>query len=386
MFKIDELRKRIGASRQIKKLEQVAEKAAITASLILTMTFGGGKQGAAAPHQESNEKTTPRIEISLPTSEVINISKTDCLFREEAFARRLAAEHSLEFFGNMFYLNDLIRTTRAQGYKEQLIKEVADYVFKSGGLSGSSNYCVMSGALSARQAVETGEQNSKIAALISHAVERIFPEDKHSNVSCPKFLEHIRQDKELSRFLHECRNNLKETIKQIGVGGILISRVPGNNGVSTSSGMHFTCIGPKWVQDQYQEHKQEIKTAAQIIREKGRANVRESIIRMRRRAPDITSANKKGLSDEAVYVGANGESSGRTDVIAAKNSGYYFDYCGAVASLITREMQQMQKEELAALLQEKLPSDKVSEGFNQPRNSTAADLAVRHSSAASRQL
>ena len=107
---------------------------------------------------------------------------------------------------------------------------------------------------------------------------------------------------------------------------------------------------------------------------------------MRRRAPDITSANKKGLSDEAVYVGANGESSGRTDVIAAKNSGYYFDYCGAVASLITREMQQMQKEELAALLQEKLPSDKVSEGFNQPRNSTAADLAVRHSSAASRQL
>ena len=60
MFKIDELRKRIGASRQVKKLEQVAEKAAITASLILTMTFGGGKQGAAAPHQESNEK--PRRE------------------------------------------------------------------------------------------------------------------------------------------------------------------------------------------------------------------------------------------------------------------------------------------------------------------------------------
>ena len=127
---------------------------------------------------------------------------------------------------------------------------------------------------------------------------------------------------------------MKETIEKVGVGGILISKVPGNQGVSTSSGMHFTCIGPKWVQEQYKEHSSEIKSALKVVKEKGKVDLEQTIRQIRQRAPDITRAEADSLSDGMIYVGANGESSGRTELIADKNSGYYFNYCGAVAYLI----------------------------------------------------
>ena len=369
-----ELKNNKRAAEIKRKLQSGAKKAAVTASLILTMVFGSEKDTKAKP--ESGAKESVRLEADIPVSEVLTISKTDCLFKEAAFAHRLAQNHSLEFFGNMFYVNDLIRATRAQGYKEQLIKAVADYVFKSGGLSGKSNYCVMSGALSAKRAAQSGEENSKIAALITKAVDRIFPDDSHSNVSCPKFLEHVKSDKILARFLYECKNNLQETINKVGVGGILISRVPGNRGVSTSSGMHFTCIGPKWVQERHQEHGSEIKSAIKIVKDKEKLNLGETLRQMRLLAPNITQTKADSLSEAIVYVGANGESSGRTELIAAQNSGYYFNYCGAVAYLIFEEMKKLSKEDLQALLKEQQPADRILADFQTLDNKSRPDMTL----------
>ncbi len=147
-----------------RKLQHMAKKAAISSSLILAMALGTNKEAKSADISKG-QKSIPAAEVNTSA----HAEKPDYTFTEVAFAQRLAQSHSLEFFGNMFYVNDLIRATRAQGYKEQLIKEIADYVFKSGGLSGKSNYCVMSGALSAKQAAIEAAQNSQIADLITKA-------------------------------------------------------------------------------------------------------------------------------------------------------------------------------------------------------------------------